>query len=355
MEQQHGSGVSDYSPTSPTREPKVSERIDTATPSFDIGVGPGKERGDDDHEYDCGASDYSPPQRDPATTGYFDTGGEDYRYSPTSPRYSRPASLCALSDYSPREEGYEGASASSHAFTAPSPVPKRDTVFNREPTVASRPDGSHLQRKRDGDPRNRQITSTNTTSRSKQHVSTRTGKKEASHETHTSHTGDAFGARFKHSLRHDSNQLDDSSQVWKHATRHQEFMQNVPSVEFVQFLIARNEHLSERLSKVESALALVQSQIEPREKAKNPDSENEHAREQRESVVAKKSEKEKTENALQRERLKLAWDVCIVICAILAIVVLLQIPRLLGVVMGLVNQKMENLRLEQSAHCNAGP
>ena len=194
------------------------------------------------------------------------------------------------------------------------------------------------------------ITSTKTASQSKQHVSTGTGKEEASHETHTSHTSDASGARFKHSLRHDFNQLSDSSQGWKHATRHQEFTQNVPSVEFVQFLIAQNEHLSERLSKVESALALVQSQIEPREKARTSDAENE-----RESAVAKKSEKEKTENALQPERLKLAWDVCIVICAILAIVVLLQIPRLLGVVMGLMNQEMENLRLEQSAHCNAGP
>ena len=68
MEQQHDSGVSDYSPTSSTREPRVLDRIDTATltrksdtatPSFDIGAGPGKER-DDDHEYDCGVSDYSP-------------------------------------------------------------------------------------------------------------------------------------------------------------------------------------------------------------------------------------------------------------------------------------------------------
>ena len=119
-------------------------------------------------------------------------------------------------------------------------------------------------------------------------------------------------------------------------------------------MITQNQNLSERLERVEIALALMQSQTEPHEKPETSVTKDKCAQDQHESVDTDYSETGKTESALQRERLRLVWDVCLVACLVVGILVLLKLPRLLDAVMGLVDQKTKTLWMEASANCNAG-
>jgi hypothetical protein len=119
-------------------------------------------------------------------------------------------------------------------------------------------------------------------------------------------------------------------------------------------LITKNQNLSERLEKVEVALALMQSQNALHEKLETSGCEPKYAQNQHESVAEDDPETEKTESILQRGRLRLAWDICIVACLLVGIIVLLKLPELLGATVDLVDQKTRNLRSEQLANCNAG-
>jgi hypothetical protein len=71
-------------------------------------------------------------------------------------------------------------------------------------------------------------------------------------------------------------------------------------------------------------------------------------------VATGDSETVKTGCALQRERLRLVWDACVVACLVVSIIVLLKLPKLLDAVVGLMDQKTKNLRFEHSANCDAG-
>jgi hypothetical protein len=119
-------------------------------------------------------------------------------------------------------------------------------------------------------------------------------------------------------------------------------------------LITQNQSLSERLEKVEIALALMQSQTGLHEKPVTSVTGDEYARNQHGTAAADVSETEKTERNLQSGRLKLAWDICIVACLMVGIIVLLKLPKLMDAVVGLVDQKTKNMRSEHSANCNAG-
>jgi hypothetical protein len=77
-------------------------------------------------------------------------------------------------------------------------------------------------------------------------------------------------------------------------------------------------------------------------------------RQQREGVATDDSEPVKAGCALQRERLKIAWDTCTVACLVVGIVVFVELPKLLDAVVGLIDQKTESLRFEHSANCDAG-
>lgn len=98
----------------------------------------------------------------------------------------------------------------------------------------------------------------------------------------------------------------------------------------------------------------MQSQTETHARPKTSVTKDKYAQDQHESVATDDSKMGKTESALQRGRLKLAWDVCLVACLVVGIIVLLKLPRLLDAVVDLVDQKTKSLRFEESANCKAG-
>jgi hypothetical protein len=179
----------------------------------------------------------------------------------------------------------------------------------------------------------------------------KTKKSLASHEASSSHLDKAVSTQSKGGPKG----FDPWHYYYRgqnHATEKQK--RKPASAEFIHFLITQNESLSERLEKIESALALMQSQAGLHEKCKASVTEDQNTQNQHESVATDHSEAEKTETVLQRERLRLARDVCIIACLVVGAIVLLKLSGLLDAVMGLVDQRTKSLRFEQSADCNAG-
>jgi hypothetical protein len=170
----------------------------------------------------------------------------------------------------------------------------------------------------------------------------------ASRDAFSSYLDEAVGARSEGGLKGFDLWLRGQGPATNKQTRKR------ASAEFIQFLITQNQSLFERLEKVEIALALMQSQNAQHEKLETFGCGTKYAQSQHESVTENDPETEKTESILQRGRLRLAWDICIVACLVAGIIVLLKLPKLLDAVVDLVDQKTKNLRLEKPANCNAG-
>jgi hypothetical protein len=328
MDRQYPSGVSDYSPSTSFEGRQNSPRAgksNRAALGSNLDGGQGKER-HGEQEDGSGVSDYSPRPHHPAANGYLDSGEEGShspaspRYSPTSPRYSRPASRLAVSDYSSGEEHYNGTSDVS------------------------------LRKAKRSEKRQRSLEiDTTESSEDMQLANEKTRKTLASPKASSSHSGEAGGAQS------DVGALGGFA-LWVRgghpATKKQK--RKRASEELVQFLITQNQSLSRRLEKVEIALALVQSQTGPHEKPETCVTGDKFARNQHESVATGDSETVKTGCALQRECLRLAWDICIIACLVVGIAVLLKLPKVLDAMVGLMDQKTKNLRFEHSANCDAG-
>jgi hypothetical protein len=320
MDRQYSSGVSDYSPSTSSQGRQNSTHAgesNRAVPNFNLGDGPGTKR-DNEQDDGSGVSDYSPRPYDPATRGQFDSG-EEGLYSPTSPRYSPAASRHAVSDYSGGEENYD--STSDRALRKARRSEQRQGALEIDTTAGY------------GDA---------------QPASEKTRKFWASHKACSSQPDQAVGAQSEG----DHKKFDLWLRGRDSATKKQK--RKRASVEFVQFLITQNQNLSERLERVEIALALMQIQTEPHEKPKTSVTKDKSTQDQHGSIAKDDPETQKAESAVQRERLRLAKDVCVVACLVVGIIVLLKLPRLLDAVMGLVDQKTKTLRMEASANCNAG-
>jgi len=315
MDKRYASGVSDYSPSTSsqgTQNLTHAGESNRADPSFNLGDGPGKTR-DSEQEDGSGVSDYSPRPYDPATRGYFDSG-EEALYSPTSPRYSPPGSRHAVSDYSGGEEHYDGTS--DRALHKARRSEKRQRLLKIDTTTASKDTHS---------------------------ANERTRKSLASREASSSHPDEAVGAQPEGGVSSGFN-------LWLRGEHPAAKTQKrkLASAEFVQFLITQNQSLSERLEKVEIALALMQSQTGSHEKPKTSVTKDKSTQDQHGSLAKDDPETQKAKSDVQRERLRIAKDVCVVACLAVGIIVLLKLPKLLDAVMGLVDQQTKKVRFEQS-------
>jgi hypothetical protein len=362
MDQRHSPGTSDHSPSSPSGGPQkpgqvgpLAGRPNAALPCICVGEELGNAHGSD-QDGESGLSDYSPRRHDAATSDYYDTGNERYRYSPTSPRYSPTASLHGLSDYSPREDGYDGAS--DYVLPTKSRSGKRLGSFGmrRDRTATAEAVGSHLKRKEASkivSTESRKASSTSISAeQSKKLASAKARDNAASCEARDSYTGDVFGVRSKGGTRYGLGSSSHSHRERESAMNQQMYKRSIASADFVQFLIGQNERLSERLGKVETELVLVQSQVGSHKKPA-PGTGDKHACNQYKGVTPGEVETEKAESALQHERLRLAWDFCSLICIAVAIMILLKLPKLMDAEMSLADQKTENLQQELLAHRNA--
>ena len=360
MEQQHPSGVSDCSPSTSSEEQQNLARAGKskgAVPDDYLGDSISKES-DGEREDGSGVSDYSPRNRGPATTsGYFDSD-EEGLYSPTSPRYSPPGSCHALSDYSLGEEDQDGAS--ENPLRKARRAEKRQGLPELDTTAAFEARGLQSRHKRDGKDGfrggltgTRLTTSTNTASHGVQPLAANAGENKSFHEDLDPPNDHPLGAQPEGGTSRRFG-LPDFPHQGRNNTKQQKPMRSIPSADFVQFLIIQNQSLSARLEKVETALASMQSQTGLHDKLETSVTGDEHAPHQHMRVDTFNIETEQTESVLQRERPRLAWDICTTVFVVVAIIVLLKVPRLLDAVIGLVDQKTNNLRFKQSANYNAG-
>ena len=316
MDKRYASGVSNYSSSSSSggrQKPTRAGESNRAVSSFNSGEERDSEQGDG-----SGVSDYSPRDYDLPTGECFDSG-EEKPYSPTSPQYSSPGSRHVASDYSSIGGNYDDTPDIGLQEAKQS---EKRHEFAKVDTSAAFGD---IQPANENGRRNM-----------------------ASRDAFSSYLDEAVGAQSEGGLK--------GFDLWLRgqgpATNKQK--RKHASAEFVQFLITQNQSLFKRLEKVEIALALMQSQNAQHEKLETSGCEPKYAQSQHESVAEDDPETEKTESILQRGRLRLAWDICIVACLLVGIIVLLKLPKLLDAVVDLVDQKTKNLRSEQPANCSAG-
>lgn len=241
-------------------------------------------------------------------------------YSSTSPRYSLPGSRHAVSDYATGEEDNDKSSGVGLRKARRSE--RIQGLLKIDTTAACR----------DIQPADEKIGAM------------------ASHEDSSSRPDQAVGAQSDGDL--------EGFDLWYYSHRGQNHdtkdqRRKRASANFVQFLITQNQSLSQRLEKVDIALVLMQTRLHEKPKTSSVTGDN-SAQNQHESVATDDSATEKTESDLQRERLRLARDICIAACLVVSSIVLLKPPRLLNAVICLVDQKTKSLRVEQSANFNAG-
>ena len=320
MDRQDASRGSHYSPSASyegRQHPTLAGKSERAVPRLSTGDALGNDC-DDEQEDGSGLSDYSPREYNPANSGHFDSGEERSR-SPTSPRYSHSGSCHDVSNYSPCEERYDGTP--DHALRK-----ARRPVKRQGSSKTDTADGSM-----DLQPANEKTT-----------------KNIATRGTPGTHPDGAVDIQPDGGL----NGCDLWARGRNPATR--KHKRKRASAELVQCLITQNHSLSERLGKVETALALMQSQIRLYEKPETSATGIHNAQIQHGSVATENSETEMTESVLQSERLKLARDICMIVCLVAVIIVLLKLPRLLDAVVCLVDQNTESLRFEHLVKRNAG-
>lgn len=313
MDEKLASGVSNYSSSSSSggqQKPTRAGKLNSAVPSFNSGEERDSEQGDG-----SGVSDYSPREYDLATGGCFDSG-EEKSYSPRSPQYSSPGSRHVASDYSSIGLDYDDTPDTGLQEA------KRSEKRQEFPKVDTSAAFGDIQTANENGRRNM-----------------------ASRDAFSSYLDEAVGAQSEGGLKGFDLWLRGQSPATNKQKRKR------ASAESIQFLITQNQSLFKRLEKVEIALALMQSQNAQHETSGCG---TKYAQSQHGGVAEDDPETERTESILQRERLRLAWDICIVACLVVGIIVMLKFPKLLDAVSDLVDQKTKNLQLEQPANCNAG-